>query len=175
MNSGKRTTHSKRSGSVCDWRAKPVPRTASVGEVGYLHGTGVKDRTRCGDRRYADTVFQRVLASEPESPGGYEGGQADGRLLVDLPDGRATSTRNCVKALDKLVLNDAALVVREGDLPRQPSAYGFRCGFLGLLHHRESSEERLQREYNLSLHVPRRPTVTLPRRPCKNGEVHLGR
>lgn len=113
----------------------------SVGEVGYLI-TGVKDvrQSRVGD---TVTLNQRP-ASQPL--GGYK----DPKPMVysglypldgsDYPELR--------EALDKLKLNDASLVYE----PETSAAlgFGFRCGFLGLLH-LEIIQERLEREFGLDL------------------------
>jgi GTP-binding protein LepA len=121
---------------------EPVPVTGlGVGEVGYLI-TGVKDVRQA---RVGDTV---TTASGPagEPLGGYQ----DPKPMVfsglypmdgdDYPELR--------DALDKLRLNDAALIYE----PETSLAlgFGFRCGFLGLLH-MEIVRERLEREFNLSL------------------------
>ena len=120
----------------------PTPSKAiGVGEVGYLI-TGVKDVRQS---RVGDTV---TLVANPavESLGGYR----DPIPMVfsglypldgsDFPELR--------EALDKLKLNDAALVYE----PESSVAlgFGFRCGFLGLLH-LEIVRERLEREFNLDL------------------------
>ncbi|WP_456247144.1 translation elongation factor 4 [Longispora urticae] len=112
-----------------------------VGEVGYLI-TGVKDVRQS---RVGDTV---TLNSRPatEALGGYK----DPKPMVfsglypldgsDYPELR--------EALDKLKLNDASLVYE----PETSAAlgFGFRCGFLGLLH-LEIIQERLEREFGLDL------------------------
>src|SRR6202022_2659872 len=126
---------------------KPVAGLG-VGEVGYLI-TGVKDVRQS---RVGDTV---TSASKPalESLGGYEHPKPmvysglyplDGDDYPELRD-----------ALDKLQLNDAALVYE----PETSLAlgFGFRCGFLGLLH-MEIVQERLEREFNLTL-LGTAPTV----------------
>jgi GTP-binding protein LepA len=112
-----------------------------VGEVGYLI-TGVKDVRQS---RVGDTVTsQRHGATE--ALGGYRDPKPmvfsglyplDGSDYPELRD-----------ALDKLQLNDAALVYE----PETSVAlgFGFRCGFLGLLH-LEIVRERLEREFNLDL------------------------
>ncbi|WP_254677951.1 translation elongation factor 4 [Agrococcus sp. SGAir0287] len=121
---------------------EPTPsKGLSVGEVGYLI-TGVKDVRQS---KVGDTVTTaRGAATEPLQ------GYADPKPMVfsglypidgsDYPDLR--------EALDKLKLSDAALVYE----PETSVAlgFGFRCGFLGLLH-LEIISERLQREFGLDL------------------------
>ncbi|GAA4404840.1 translation elongation factor 4 [Tsukamurella soli] len=122
----------------------PEPKPSKglgVGEVGYLI-TGVKDVRQS---KVGDTVTSaRKGATEPLT--GYQ----EPRPMVysglypvdgsDYPDLR--------EALDKLQLNDAALTYE----PETSVAlgFGFRCGFLGLLH-MEITRERLQREFGLDL------------------------
>jgi GTP-binding protein LepA len=128
---------------------EPVPgKGLGVGEVGYLI-TGVKDVRQS---RVGDTVTN---ASKPatQSLGGYRDPKPmvfsglypiDGSDYPDLRD-----------ALDRLKLNDAALVYE----PETSAAlgFGFRCGFLGLLH-LEIVRERLEREFNLDL-ISTQPNV----------------
>ena len=121
---------------------EPVASDAlGVGEVGYLI-TGVKDVRQS---RVGDTITAAGHAAA-EALGGYQ----DPRPMVfsglfpldgsDFPELR--------DALDKLKLNDAALVFE----PESSAAlgFGFRCGFLGLLH-LEIVRERLEREFGLDL------------------------
>jgi GTP-binding protein LepA len=120
----------------------PVPTNGlGVGEVGYLI-TGVKDVRQS---RVGDTVTDAAKPAKT-SLGGYK----DPKPMVfsglypidgsDYPDLR--------EALDKLQLNDASLVYE----PETSAAlgFGFRCGFLGLLH-LEIVRERLEREAGLDL------------------------
>jgi len=112
-----------------------------VGEVGYLI-TGVKDVRQS---RVGDTVTSAVRGAT-ESLGGYKDPKPmvfsglyplDGSDYPELRD-----------ALDKLKLNDASLTYE----PETSLAlgFGFRCGFLGLLH-LEIVRERLECEFNLEL------------------------
>ena len=113
----------------------------SAGEVGYVTAS-IKT---VSDTRVGDTVtFAEGGADEPlpgfreVHPMVYSGiYPADGARYGDLRD-----------ALEKLRLNDASLVYE----PETSVAlgFGFRCGFLGLLH-MEIIEERLEREFNLDL------------------------
>ncbi|NLU78933.1 elongation factor 4 [Micromonospora sp. HNM0581] len=112
-----------------------------VGEVGYLI-TGVKDvrQSRVGD---TVTINGRPAA---EALGGYKDPKPmvySGLYPIDGSDYPALRD-----ALDKLKLNDAALTYE----PETSGAlgFGFRCGFLGLLH-LEIIRERLEREFNLDL------------------------
>ena len=112
-----------------------------VGEVGYLI-TGVKDVRQS---RVGDTVTSAAKPAQ-ESLGGYEDPKPmvfSGLFPIDGSDYPALRD-----ALDKLKLNDAALIYE----PETSAAlgFGFRCGFLGLLH-LEIVRERLEREFNLDL------------------------
>ncbi|WP_314454191.1 translation elongation factor 4 [Rothia aeria] len=121
---------------------EPIPsKGLSVGEVGYLI-TGVKDVRQS---RVGDTVTSAHKPAE-ESLGGYEDPKPmvfSGLFPIDGSDYPALRD-----ALDKLKLNDAALIYE----PETSAAlgFGFRCGFLGLLH-LEIVRERLEREFNLDL------------------------
>jgi GTP-binding protein LepA len=122
----------------------PEPKPAAglgVGEVGYLI-TGVKDvrQSKVGDTvtsaRHGAT--EALTGYREPKPMVYSGlYPVDGSDYPDLRD-----------ALDKLRLNDAALAYE----PETSVAlgFGFRCGFLGLLH-MEISRERLERESDLDL------------------------
>ncbi|WP_058234171.1 translation elongation factor 4 [Devriesea agamarum] len=121
---------------------EPVPTGGlGVGEVGYLI-TGVKDvrQSKVGDtvtlaRRGASTALAGYSDPKPMVYSGLF--PIDGSDYPDLRD-----------ALDKLKLNDAALIYE----PETSTAlgFGFRCGFLGLLH-LEIVRERLEREFGLDL------------------------
>lgn len=121
---------------------EPIPtKGLGVGEVGYLI-TGVKDVRQS---RVGDTVTSSTRGAE-ESLGGYEDPKPmvfSGLFPIDGSDYPVLRD-----ALDKLKLNDAALVYE----PETSAAlgFGFRCGFLGLLH-LEIVRERLEREFNLDL------------------------
>ncbi|GAB2607738.1 translation elongation factor 4 [Kocuria arenosa] len=120
-----------------------------VGEVGYLI-TGVKDVRQS---RVGDTVTNHQRPAM-EDLGGYEDPKPmvfSGLFPIDGSDYPVLRD-----ALDKLQLNDAALVYE----PENSAAlgFGFRCGFLGLLH-LEIVRERLEREFNLDL-ISTAPSVS---------------
>ena len=131
-----------------------------VVEVGYLHPLGMRPSDALGagevgyltasiktvsDTRVGDTITS-VENPSPEALPGYKEAQsmvfsgvypADGSKYQDLRD-----------ALEKLKLNDASMsYTQENSIAL---GFGFRCGFLGLLH-MEIILERLEREYNLDL------------------------
>ncbi|NLW98135.1 MAG: elongation factor 4 [Actinomycetales bacterium] len=128
---------------------EPVPAAGlGVGEVGYLI-TGVKDVRQS---RVGDTVTNAAKPAS-ESLGGYRDPKPmvfSGLYPIDGSDYPALRD-----ALDKLKLNDAALVYE----PETSAAlgFGFRCGFLGLLH-LEIVRERLEREFDLDL-ISTQPNV----------------
>ncbi len=120
----------------------------TIGEVGYV-ATGLKNVSDC---RVGETLTTKENPSK-ESLKGYESSKPmvysglypiDGDDYSDLRD-----------ALGKLQLNDASLIFE----PESSGAlgFGFRCGFLGLLH-MDIIQERLEREYGLDLIVTA-PTV----------------
>jgi GTP-binding protein LepA len=121
---------------------EPTPsKGLGVGEVGYLI-TGVKDVRQS---KVGDTVTNMAKPAA-ESLSGY----ADAKPMVfsGLYPLDGTDYPVLRDALEKLMLNDAALVYE----PETSAAlgFGFRVGFLGLLH-LEITRERLEREYNLDL------------------------
>ena len=121
---------------------EPIKSKAlGVGEVGYLM-TGVKDVRQS---RVGDTV---TINSRPVT--GALGGYKDPKPMVysGLYPIDGSDYPNLRDALDRLKLNDAALHYE----PETSAAlgFGFRCGFLGLLH-LEIIRERLEREFNLDL------------------------
>ena len=112
-----------------------------VGEVGYLI-TGVKDVRQS---RVGDTVTsQHNGATDPL--GGYA--HPNPMVFAGLYPIDGDDYPTLRDALEKLQLNDAALTFE----PETSGAlgFGFRCGFLGLLH-MEITRERLEREFNLDL------------------------
>ncbi len=122
----------------------PEPKPSAglgVGEVGYLI-TGVKDvrQSKVGDTVTAARhgATEALTGYREPKPMVYSGlYPVDGSDYPDLRD-----------ALDRLQLNDAALIWE----PETSVAlgFGFRCGFLGLLH-MEITRERLEREFDLDL------------------------
>jgi GTP-binding protein LepA len=126
-------------GVICP---EPLPsKGLGVGEVGYLI-TGVKDvrQSRVGDTvtNYNNPTKHPLAGYKDPKPMVFSG-------LYPLDGADYPLLR---EALDKLQLNDAALAYE----PESSAAlgFGFRCGFLGLLH-MEIVRERLERESNLSL------------------------
>lgn len=113
----------------------------SVGEVGYLI-TGVKDVRQS---KVGDTVTTAIRGADTPLAG-YE--EPKPMVYSGLYPIDGSDFPNLREALEKLQLNDAALTFE----PESSAAlgFGFRCGFLGLLH-LEIVRERLEREFNLSL------------------------
>jgi GTP-binding protein LepA len=121
---------------------EPVPSAGlGVGEVGYLI-TGVKDVRQS---RVGDTV---TIASRPSSVTAGEYVDPKPMVFSGLFPIDGSDYPLLRDALDKLKLNDAALTFE----PETSVAlgFGYRCGFLGLLH-LEIVRERLEREFGLDL------------------------
>ncbi|KEH35649.1 putative protein-synthesizing GTPase [Medicago truncatula] len=130
-----------------------------AGEVGYLSAS---IRT-VADARVGDTITHHFRKADNLLPG-YE--EATPMVFCGLFPIDADQFPELRDALEKLQLNDAALKFE----PETSSAmgFGFRCGFLGLLH-MEIVQERLEREYNLSL-ITTAPSVVY-RVNCANGDT----
>ena len=113
----------------------------SAGEVGYLI-TGIKDVTQLA---VGDTLTTRANPATEPLPGYRE---VKPMVFCGLFPIEANQYPELRDALEKLTLNDAALMWE----PETSDAlgFGFRCGFLGLLH-MDIVRERLEREYDLEL------------------------
>jgi GTP-binding protein LepA len=119
-----------------------IPRNAlSAGEVGYIiAGIKTVSDTRCGD-----TVTLKHRPCKAPMPGFKE---AKPVVFSSIYPVASDAYEGLVSGLEKLKLNDASLIYEKDT--SVALGFGFRCGFLGLLH-LEVVQERLEREYDLSL------------------------
>jgi GTP-binding protein LepA len=124
-------------------------KALGAGEVGYVI-TGVKD---VGQSKVGDTITTEARRADAPLPGYRDPKPMVYAGLFPIDNAQFPDLRD---ALDKLKLNDAALIYE----PETSVAlgFGFRCGFLGLLH-MEIVAERLSREFDLDL-ISTAPNVT---------------
>ncbi len=130
-----------------------------AGEVGYIH-TGLKN---IRDTKVGDTVTHDAEPCDEALPGFRE---IKSMVFTGLYPMNPDDYTNLREALEKLQLNDSAFTFE----PETSAAlgFGFRCGFLGLLH-MEVIQERLEREYSMAL-ITTMPNVKY-RIVLKKGEV----
>jgi len=128
---------------------KPKERLGP-GEVGYII-SGIKEAS---EARVGETI---TLANNPaENPlPGYE--EVKPMVYAGIYPGTPEYFEELRKALEKLKLNDAALVYEPENSPAL--GFGFRCGFLGLLH-MEVVRDRLEREFEITV-ILTAPNVVL--------------
>ncbi len=129
----------------------------NTGEVGFVVA-GIKD---IFGAPVGDTITSTDSPAKEALPG-FE--QVQPRVFAGLYPVSSDDFGNMRDALDKLRLNDAALNFEPET--SQALGFGFRCGFLGMLH-MEIVQERLEREYNIDL-ITTAPTVIY------EVEVHSG-
>ncbi|MEN3252671.1 translation elongation factor 4 [Fructilactobacillus sanfranciscensis] len=128
----------------------PIPRDyLMAGDVGYITAS-IKD---INETRVGDTVTKANNPTEEALPGYREMMPMVYAGLYPTDNAKFEDLR---EALEKLKLNDAALEF-EPEVS-QALGFGFRCGFLGLLH-MDVVQERLEREFNLDL-ITTAPSVT---------------
>jgi len=121
---------------------KPVKREElTVGDVGYLTAS-IK---HVGDTRVGDTITSAVNPAKEPLPGYRKMNPMVFCGMYPIDTAKYNDLRD---ALEKLQLNDAALQFEPET--SQALGFGFRCGFLGLLH-MEIIQERIEREFKIDL------------------------
>ncbi len=124
------------------FRIERVPvKSLQAGQVGYMiAGIKTVSDTRCGD-----TITQKNNVCNAPLAGFKE---AKPVVFSSIYPVASDAYEDLTVSLEKLKLNDAALIYEKDS--SAALGFGFRCGFLGLLH-LEVVQERLEREYGLSL------------------------
>ena len=137
-----------------------TPKEAlSAGEVGYV-AASIKD---LHDTRVGDTITDAACPAQSPLPG-YR--QVTPMVFCGIYPLDGGDYENLKDALEKLNLNDASLTYELET--SQALGYGFRCGFLGLLH-MEIIQQRLEREFDLDI-ITTAPSVVY-RVHCTDGTV----
>ena len=139
---------------------KPT-ETLAAGEVGYI-AASIKS---VAETKVGDTITGAANPAKEPLPG-YK--QANPMVFCGIYPADGAHYDDLKDALDKLKLNDASLSYEQET--SVALGYGFRCGFLGLLH-MEIIQERLEREFDLDL-VTTAPSV-IYRVVMTNGETRL--
>ncbi|WP_010531044.1 translation elongation factor 4 [Lentibacillus jeotgali] len=124
------------------FRPNPVPKEKlSVGDVGFLTAS-IKN---VGDTRVGDTITLANNPAETALPG-YK--RLNPMVFCGLFPVDSNQYNDLREALERLELNDSSLQYEAES--SQALGFGFRCGFLGLLH-MEIIQERIEREFNINL------------------------
>jgi len=113
----------------------------SAGDVGYV-AASIKDVKHC---RVGDTITEALNPTDEPLPG-YR--KVNPMVYCGIYPAEGANYEDVRDALEKLQVNDASLVFEAET--SVALGFGFRCGFLGLLH-MEIIQERLEREFNLDL------------------------
>jgi GTP-binding protein LepA len=131
------------------FRPKPTQvKTLGAGEVGYV----VANIRSIADVHVGDTITRTNDPAEKPLPG-YQPPQQ--MVFSDFYPGPSTQFPELREALEKLQLNDSSLTYQP--ISSDALGFGFRCGFLGMLH-MEIVQERLEREHDVEV-VQTAPTV----------------
>ena len=139
---------------------QPTPTEAlEAGQVGYV-ATGLKNVREC---RVGETLTHAHHPA-PERLPGYQALRS--MVYAGIYTAQGEEYQTLRTALERLQLNDAALIYEPENSPAL--GFGFRCGFLGLLH-MDIVQERLEREYGLDI-VATAPSVAY-RVTCKGGAI----
>ena len=140
---------------------KDMP-TLAAGEVGFLCGN-IKE---LGDAKVGDTI---TLSNNPatEAVPGFK--EVQSMVFCGLYPTESAEYENLKTALEKLQLNDAAFSYEPET--SQALGFGFRCGFLGLLH-MEIIQERLEREFQVEL-IATAPSVIYKVRTTDGEELNI--
>ena len=129
-------------------RVLSATKSLEAGQVGYV-ATGLKDVREC---RVGETLTRARRPAEEPLPGYVA---LKSMVYAGIYPAQGEEYQALRTALERLQLNDAALVYEPESSPAL--GFGFRCGFLGLLH-MDIVQERLEREYGLDI-VATAPSV----------------